>query len=62
MFLGIEPSGKIAFCQIGDREQDADEQVTEAMLEQYPNLAYVAIVPASIQAVRADAVRLNRPR
>lgn len=62
VLLGIEPSGKVAFCQVGDSARNADEQVTDSMLERYPNLAYVAIVPAQLQAVRSDTARLNRPR
>jgi hypothetical protein len=62
VLLGIEPSGKVAFAQVGVSEEAASEPVTEAMLERYPNLAYVAVVSARVVNVRKDQPRPNRPK
>ena len=62
VLLGIEPSGKVAFAQVGVSEEAAAEPVTDAMLERYPNLAYVAVVTARVVNVRKDQPRPNRPK
>lgn len=62
LLLGIEPSGKVAFAQVGANDATADEATTEAMLERYPNLAYVAVVSARVVNVRKEQPRLHRPR
>ena len=62
VLLGIEPSGKVAFAQVGVSEESATDPVTDAMLERYPNLAYVAVVSARVVNVRKDQPRPNRPK
>ena len=62
VLLGIEPSGKVAFAQVGVSEESATDPVTDAMLERYPNLAYVAVVSARVVNARKDQPRPNRPK
>lgn len=62
VLLGIEPSGKIAFAQIGDGEAPAGDQVSDVLRDRYPNLAYVALVPARVVHVRPEAGHPNRPK
>lgn len=62
ILLGFEPSGRVAFAQVGDLERPADEQVTDTMLDRYPNLSHVALVPAQLVNVRSETHRVIRPK